>query len=109
MRRISRLFRALRGPWHTCKFGKIILEARQHLVREVAAGNEAACALVDLYLPPICRDLSIDPGIGTRAHVLDILKRKGGKVVGENATRFCDHVLWSMTMTFVLPSNVDAA
>jgi hypothetical protein len=79
LRKINRLFRVLRGPWHTCKFGKTILEARQHLIRQLEDGNEAACELVDLYLPAICRDLGIEETAGSRGHVIDILKKKGGR------------------------------
>eukprot|EP00435_Cladocopium_sp_Y103_P021196 s1017_g5.t1 len=56
----------------------------QHLVRELESGNPAACELVDLYLPSICRDLNIDQDAGTMGHVLDILKRKGGKVLADD-------------------------
>ena len=80
LRKISRFFRVLRGPWHTCKFGKIILEARQHLTRLLEEGNEDAMELLRLYLPLICREMGIDETADSAAVVLDVLKKKGGRV-----------------------------
>ena len=36
MRKVNRLFRMLRGPWGSGKFGKIHAEARQHLIKLLA-------------------------------------------------------------------------
>lgn len=33
MRKVNRLFRMLRGPWGTGKFGKMMAEARDHLIK----------------------------------------------------------------------------
>ena len=79
LRRLNRLFRVLRGPWHTCRFGKMIAEARVHLTKQLEANNAAASDLVELYLPSICRDLGVAQQSHSRVQVLDILKRKGGQ------------------------------
>ena len=33
MRKVNRLYRMLRGPWGTGKFGKMMAEARDHLIK----------------------------------------------------------------------------
>ena len=38
MRRMSRLFRMLRGPWGQQRFGKTIAESKQHLIRWLDSG-----------------------------------------------------------------------
>lgn len=74
MRRISRLFRVLRGPWGTSRFGTLIQDARKKLIRLLEDGQGED--LIQMYMCGCARDrgkIEIDAG-----DVLAALREKAG-------------------------------
>lgn len=74
MRRISRLFRVLRGPWNTSRFGMLIQDARKKLIRLLQDGQGED--LIQMYMCGCARDrgkTEIDAG-----EVLAALREKAG-------------------------------
>ena len=74
LRRLNRLFRCLRGPWASNKFGKIIQDARLHLIDLLERGEGEE--LIEMYMAGVCRDRGTDD-IGT-VELLKALREKKG-------------------------------
>ena len=77
LRRINRLFRVLRGPWSQSKFGRIIQDARKHLIEllEKGEGDE----LIEMYMAGCCRDQGKDEGEFGHSELLNALRAKKGR------------------------------
>jgi len=78
MRKVNRLFRMLRGPWGTGKFGKMMAEARGHLIKLIEKGEGEE--IVDMYLAGCARDVGKDVATFGRQDILELLKKKQGSV-----------------------------
>lgn len=77
LRKINRLFRMLRGPWNTGKFGRWLAEARGHLLKQLENNNEAANQFVEKFLASIANDKGLDQESFNRATLIQALKKKG--------------------------------
>ena len=75
LRRLNRLFRCLRGPWPSNKFGKIIQDARLHLIDLLERGEGPE--LIEMYMAGVCRDRGTED-IGA-VELLKALREKKGQ------------------------------
>lgn len=75
LRRLNRPFRCLRGPWASNKFGKIIQDARLHLIDLLERGEGEE--LIEMYMAGVCRDRGTDD-IGA-VELLKALREKKGE------------------------------
>ena len=76
MRRLNRLFRVLRGPWGTSRFGSSIQDARKQLISLLERGEGQD--LIEMYMCGCARDrgkTEFEPG-----EVLAALREKAGQV-----------------------------
>lgn len=76
LRRLNRLFRVLRGPWASNKFGKIIQDARCQLIDLIEQGQSNE--IVEMYMAGVCRDRGLDAGEMDQGELIRALKEKRG-------------------------------
>ena len=78
IRKLTKLFRASRGPWSSSKFGKLLSDCRQMLVKGLQEGNIDQSVL-DTWLPGIARDNKTSPDTFSHDDLLKVLQRKSGQ------------------------------
>lgn len=78
LKRLNRLFRSTRTPFATSQHGKLLQNARRQLAQAIADGE---CSdLLEMWTPGVCRDLGIEETAFSSNMIVDLLKKKAGRL-----------------------------
>lgn len=77
VKKLAKLFRASRGPWSSCKFGKLLADSKNALLAGLADGSLDQ-SFVEMYLPAIARDHGKDPDHFSMEDFVAAVKGKSG-------------------------------
>lgn len=78
IKRLNKLFRMPRGPFHSGRFGKQLSEAREILTQHIKNGDMDDDNLLEGWLPGVARDLGVSPEAFTINDLLALLQKKSG-------------------------------
>ena len=76
LRKLNKVFKYSRGPFHTSKNGQAIQQARTSLVKALKQGQ--ADDLAEMYMAGVARDLNIPLGDFNCGELIKRLEKKGG-------------------------------
>lgn len=79
LRKLNKLFRMSRGPRSTSKFGKLLHDSREMLIKGINDGTVDQ-SLIETWLPGVARDQKENPDTFTLEKLLAVLQRKRGSV-----------------------------
>ena len=87
IKRLNKLFRMPRRPFHSGRFGKQLAESRQVLTEHIK-NNMADESLLEGWLPGVARDQGVSQDAFGMNELLALLQKKSGRVGVSNRLYF---------------------